>query len=63
MSISSQDIIGKSETEAVQMMKAANVRYRIVAKNGSHYMVTCDYVPSRWNISIHNDVVTNVDFG
>jgi hypothetical protein len=52
-------IVGISEQEAIGIIKAAGLTYRIASKDGKNYMLTQDIRKDRINLHIANDIVTD----
>jgi hypothetical protein len=57
------EIIGKSLEAALQLIKGAGLRHRIVAENGVRHQLTMDYCIDRVNLTIDGGVVTDADNG
>ena len=55
-----KQIIGKSETEARQLIKAP---IRVVSKDGENLFLTCDYHPDRINLKIEKGKIVEIFYG
>jgi len=51
-------VLGKTEEEGVEYLKENNINYRIVRKDDTNFIVTCDFIPDRVNVELDNDVIT-----
>jgi len=51
-------VLGKTEEEGVEYLKENNINYRIVRKDDTNFVVTCDFIPDRVNVELDNDVIT-----
>jgi hypothetical protein len=51
-------VLGKTEEEGVKYLKENGVNYRVVRKDDTNYVVTCDFVSDRVNVELDNDVIT-----
>lgn len=40
-----------------------NIKWRITRNDDNHCIITCDFVPERWNLEIDNGNITKIDFG
>lgn len=58
-----EDLIGKTEKEAIDMIKAASLQWRVVAKDNQYFTVTDDYLTNRVNLNIKNDKVIHTKRG
>lgn len=61
--IDDRDLIGMEKQAAIDLCKSQNVKVRVVAEDGEHFMGTCDYWPERRNLSITNGKVDHVGRG
>lgn len=61
--LNQRNIIGLLETDAIKKLKENGINYRVIYKNGQHYMITCDVLMDRWNLSINNSIVVDISFG
>lgn len=61
--LSEKDIIGKTEEEASFVLSNANAEYRITRREGETFIVTRNYVASRYNLEIDNGYVSRVRMG
>ena len=59
----SQTLIGLQKEDAINILKKLNAKYRIVKEDNQTYIVTQDYVTSRYNLTIMEGKVTNVTMG
>ena len=55
--------VGLSLSVAQQTAEKAGLRHRIVRLDGEERMVTRDFIPTRLNFIVENDVVTEVTKG
>ena len=51
------DVIGKPLVEAAKLIEQAGLTYRVVARDGKHYMVTADFVSTRLDLEVRDGVV------
>lgn len=58
-----ENLIGKSKEEVVKLLTENKSNFRIVSENGVSYMVTCDFIMDRFNLSLEYDLVTDVTMG
>jgi Fe-S oxidoreductase len=58
-----ETLIGKTVAEAQSLAKKAGCKVRVMQEDGEHFCGTCDYVPTRLNLSVEGGKVTAVDFG
>ena len=56
-------IIGKTEEEGIEILEENSIDYRVVRKDLTNYIITCDFIPERVNIEIDNDVITSYSKG
>ena len=56
-------LIGLSEEEALALCEHYNLTMRIVREDKHFYFGTCDYVPTRMNVSLVNGKVISVTTG
>lgn len=61
MDMKEEVLIGKTLEEAQEILR--NCKYRIVSKDGQGYIITCDLVFDRYNLTINNNIVTEVYMG
>lgn len=59
----SQTLVGLQKEDAINILKKLNAKYRIVKEDNQTYIVTQDYVASRYNLTIMEGKVTNVNMG
>lgn len=52
--------IGLNEKEAIDKCSAQGLLFRIVSRDGTSFMKTCDYRPNRLNFEIKEGKVVNV---
>lgn len=57
------DLLGKTEQEAVDEIKKAKMKPRIVHKDGKDFMGTCDFRTDRVNLAINEGKVIRADIG
>lgn len=53
-------LIGKTLTEAKDYLNLYDIRYRITSVDDKQYMLTADFVPTRVNLSVENNIVTSI---
>ena len=63
MSVDDQVLVGMEKQAAIDLCKDQGVKVRVVAEDGEHFAVTCDYWPERRNLSIQNGKVISVKRG
>jgi len=51
-------ILGKTEEEGTKYLKENNVEFRVVRKDDTNFICTCDFNPNRVNIELDNDIIT-----
>lgn len=56
-------LLGMSETEATAFAEDKGWVVRIAARDGEQFALTMDYNPKRVNLSVENDLVTDVFIG
>lgn len=59
----SQDLVGLQKDDAINILKKIKAKYRVVKEDEQSYIVTQDYVISRYNLTITKGVVTHVAMG
>lgn len=57
------DLIGMSKEAAILKVNGSGQHCRIAMENGVPYMLTCDYNPTRVNLTMENDKVVSVKMG
>jgi hypothetical protein len=58
---SRQDMIGEREEDVIEKIEKAGMKYRIMKKDGESFMGTMDFDPMRFNLTIENGIVTNIE--
>lgn len=58
-----QELVGKTKKEALDLLKQQNSKYRIFRENDEYYMISQDYNPNRFNLSITNGKVDKIKMG
>lgn len=58
-----EKLIGKTKEDAINLLKENSSKFRIVSEDGVPYAVTCDYIISRFNLHLNNNLVTNITMG
>lgn len=58
-----QIILGFAEKDATSELEEAGYEVRVVAVDDEQFLVTCDYVPTRANLSLRDGKVTDLFFG
>lgn len=53
----------KNLNEVLSWLRDNNKIFRIVSRDGSTHLLTQDYKPERYNLSIEKDKVTKITFG
>lgn len=61
--IKAEDILNKTEADAVGILKKEKISYRISSVDGNYFLLTSDFRPERWNLAINGGIVTYVVFG
>lgn len=63
--ISEEDLIGKTEKEAVELLSelTGRRRYRITRRDTEHYIITMDFCMDRFNLELDDGIVTEVEMG
>jgi superfamily I DNA/RNA helicase len=58
-------LLGLTHEEAIDTLNDLNLKntIRVVIKDGNPCIVTCDYIPDRLNITIENNLITNIELG
>lgn len=56
-------MIGKPVSFVEPELDDLSVRHRRSKKDGQYYMLTRDYDPNRYNLTIENDIVTEITLG
>ena len=54
-------LIGKTMLEANEILR--NCKFRVIKEDDKDYIVTMDFIPSRYNISLKEGKVVEVTFG
>lgn len=54
-------LIGKTYEEAQELLR--NEKYRVTFNDEKPFIVTTDFKPERYNLSLQNNIVMNVSFG
>lgn len=57
------ELIGKTLEEVRIAVKESGLESRIVQQDGINYIITCDFHPWRLNLTVVNDVVTEIHGG
>lgn len=50
-------IIGKSEAESRKIVEENGYTFRVTAKDGVNYIVTCDFDTNRVNVVLVNNII------
>ena len=58
-----QDVIGMEKQAAIDLIKSNGFKVRVRSEDGESFMGTCDWVPTRFNLSIENGKVVSVSKG
>ncbi|MFM9129715.1 MAG: hypothetical protein ACKOMW_00425 [Actinomycetes bacterium] len=58
-----KDLVGKSEKNVEYCAAFEGLTYRVAARDGEFYALTMDYSPTRINVEIEKEVVTNISVG
>lgn len=56
-------LLGFTKKEATREFEDAGYQVRIVAEDDEQYILTCDYVPTRANLSLRDGKVTDLFIG
>jgi hypothetical protein len=56
-------LIGMSRASARDLLTKNNIRFRIISDNGKSCGITADWVPTRINLTIVDDVIKSVSYG
>ena len=56
-------ILNQNLDDVTKKLEAHNKSYRITSRDGQHFMVTMDYRPERYNLSVVNNIVVGVRMG
>lgn len=56
-------IIGLRELDALKILIANNIEYRVVERNSIPYILTKDYQSNRYNLSIKDGMIIKVTYG
>ncbi len=57
------NLVGCLKSKAIAKLEDSGFKYRIVRENDESFAVTCDYRVDRYNLSIDDNIVTEVSFG
>lgn len=57
------ELIGKPFSEVKKILESKKANYRIFKRDGINYMLTHDCCPTRINLAIENDIVTEIKYG
>lgn len=56
-------LVGFAEKEAIRELEHAGYETRIVQVDDELFVVTCDYVPTRANLSVRDGKITSIYLG
>ena len=56
-------LIGFSLQEVTEKLKLAGIQHRVASLDGQSHMLTMDYVPSRLNLTVKNNIVVGITRG
>lgn len=56
-------VIGMEEDEAIKELEHHSYQCRVMSVNGESFFGTCDYLPTRVNLTIVDGVVTSIWMG
>lgn len=56
-----EQLVGLHEQSALDLLKEGNCDYRVVSRDGIHYIITMDLCMGRFNLTIENGLVVDVD--
>ena len=59
----SATLVGQKLEVVQPALEAANIKFRIIEKDGESMMMTMDYLPDRLNLKIKDGVITEVSKG
>lgn len=61
--LGASSLVGYPLDRVRDTLRNIQAKYRIVCKDGSYYLATQDYNPSRYNLYIENEIVIRVEMG
>ena len=61
--LSQEDLIGKTEHEALVLLEKHRSIFRIVERDDKQFEITTEHLPFRWNLHINNGVISKVRMG
>jgi hypothetical protein len=56
-------LVGKKLNVVQPALEAANIKFRVIEKDGEPFVMTMDYLPERLNFKIKDGVITEVSKG
>ena len=57
------EVLGWHFDTAIMFLKEHKIDFRITSKDEKNYIVTCDFVPERANLTIVNGIIENINYG
>lgn len=63
MKIKPEELVNLPEDIALRLLKYHDCTYRITNRDGTIYIITHDYNPDRYNLTITDKIITKVHFG
>lgn len=54
------NLVGQTEEDAIKMIEAAGMKYRVMKRDGESFMGTMDFDPMRFNLTVENGIVTEI---
>lgn len=57
------NVVGKTETDAINILKSQNMKFRISSRDGELYVLTMELNPFRANLDIENGIVIKQTWG
>lgn len=58
-----KSLVGKTYTEAQDLVQRAGLTIRVTSKDGEIFMVTMDHHTNRVNVDVTNNIVTHARIG
>lgn len=58
-----KSLVGKTYTEAQDLVQRAGLTIRVTSKDGQKFMVTMDHHTNRVNVDVVDDIVTSARLG
>lgn len=58
-----EEFIGKTKEEIITFCEGRGIPVRVTNEDGKAYIVTSDFKPGRWNLTVKDNLVTSINLG